>query len=95
VTLVTWLDDQHIKSASWTPIRSRAKILKHVSTLNYGPSTELTDLPKRSLLGRVFLLSLQSRTSRGGATRRSKAAGPIDKIDCSKRSVKSKLERQP
>ena len=41
----------------------------------------------------VFFLDFNSLASVAGAKSRSNAAGPIDKIDCSKRSVKSKFER--
>jgi hypothetical protein len=41
------------------------------------------------------LLDRRSLRILGGATRSSKAVGPIARIDCSKRSVKSKSERHP
>ena len=54
-----------------------------------------TVLYRRSRLDRVFLVDLNSRINRGGAKISSKAAGPIERIDCSKSRVKSKLERHP
>ncbi len=54
-----------------------------------------TALIDRIRLEKVFLLELRRLISREGAKRRSKAAGPIVKTDCSKRRVKSKSERQP
>lgn len=56
---------------------------------------EHTVLSDTGRLEIVFLFALKSRSNRGGAKRRSKAAGITAKIDCSKRRVKSKLERQP
>lgn len=47
------------------------------------------------MVGTVFVVDFQSLTNRGSATKRSKVVGPIERIDCSNRSVKSKFERHP
>ena len=47
------------------------------------------------MLGRVFLLDLRSFARREGAKRRSRAAGPMERIDCSNSKVKSHLGGHP
>lgn len=54
--------------------------------------TALVDLIR---VGIVFVLVRRSWTILGGAKRSNKVAGAIERTVCSKRSVKSKSERQP
>lgn len=49
----------------------------------------------RNRFDSVFLFERNSRTTRAGAKRSSRAAGAMERIVCSKRRVKSKLERHP
>jgi len=46
-------------------------------------------------VGLVFLRDRKSLTSLGGARSRSNAAGGIERMDCSNKRVRSKLERPP
>jgi hypothetical protein len=46
-------------------------------------------------VGTVLILLLYNCRTRGAAHRMSKVDGPMDKMDCSKRRVKSKPSRQP
>jgi hypothetical protein len=55
----------------------------------------LTLFMERMIVGLVFLRDRKSLTSLGGARSRSNAAGGIERMDCSNKRVKSKLERHP
>jgi hypothetical protein len=55
----------------------------------------LTVFAIRSGVGSVFAFRLTSAKIRKGEAKRSRTEGIIDKIDCSKSRVKSKLSRHP